>query len=415
MVRKGWSVMELPADGWVKVLRGRRPPSEQWPMASKNAMKVETEKRNRGRWRQRPQVGHDKVKSLEAALGALGPEDNCAKEQIQEVLRRAKEGRQAVRVNPDIVKAEAVAKVERLQKALDASGGLGPKVDAIKRALKKAQEVARERPIAELIKECKEFIDRSTKHISKSKTDLETETGLLEDSRARLTRLEAQAPPVGDPVVAEGAQVLTLQQMVNQLKGERDSLSQELRRSRAVKARAWCGEGPPDVSVIPPIPDHLQDLEEWMNGRNCELRDALEFGSPEVVGCVSTLLAQGASRMASMRKGAAAQELVAMDLQNGPGTRMFALIDAADAKRRCLDGGVPGCFLRVRCRRCQAKYGLRGVRVGEAGHPGPVDTQLDTLEERATPASTVLASPYALRRVVPMGEPLDSSLSGHDG
>ena len=90
--------------------------------------------------------GHDKVKSLEVALGTLGPEDNCAKEQIQEVLRRAKEGRQAVRVNPEIVKAEAVAKVERLQKALDALGGLGggPEVDVIKRALRKAQEVARE-------------------------------------------------------------------------------------------------------------------------------------------------------------------------------------------------------------------------------------------------------------------------------
>ena len=132
--------------------------------------------------------------------------------------------------------------------------------------------------------------------------------------------------------------MLTLQQMVNQLQGERDSLSQELRWSRAVKARPWCGEGPPDVSAILSIPDHHQDLEEWMNSRNCKLRHALEFGSPEVVACVSMLLAQGASRMASMRKGAAAQELVAMDLQNGRGTRMSALIDAADAKRRCLDG-----------------------------------------------------------------------------
>ena len=40
--------------------------------------------------------------------------------------------------------------------------------------------------------------------------------------------------------------------------------------------------------AIFPIPNHHQDLEEW----NCELRDALEFGSPEVVACVSTLLAQ---------------------------------------------------------------------------------------------------------------------------
>ena len=77
MVRKGWSVMELPADGWVKVLRGRRPSSEQWPMATKNSTKVEIEKHSRGRWRQRPLVGQDKVRSLEAAPGALGPEDTC--------------------------------------------------------------------------------------------------------------------------------------------------------------------------------------------------------------------------------------------------------------------------------------------------------------------------------------------------
>ena len=113
MVRKGWLVMELRADGWVKVLRGRRPVSEQWPMASKNSTKVETEKNSRGRWRQRSQVCQDKVRrSLEAALGGLGPEDLGAMERIQEVLRRAMEGRHAVHVNPDIVKAEAVAKVE---------------------------------------------------------------------------------------------------------------------------------------------------------------------------------------------------------------------------------------------------------------------------------------------------------------
>ena len=180
---EGWSVMELPADGWVKVLRGRRPPSEK---ATKNSTKVEIEKHSRGRWRQKPQVAQDKTRSLQTALGVLGPEDTAAKEQIQGGLRTREGGSSAVRVNPDTVKAETVAKVERLQKALDALGGLGgPEVDAIKRAaLKKAQEVARERPIAELVKECKEFIERSTKRISKLKTELETETGLLEDSRA---------------------------------------------------------------------------------------------------------------------------------------------------------------------------------------------------------------------------------------
>ena len=75
-----------------------------------------------------------------------------------------------------------------------------------------------------------------------------------------------------------------------------------------------------------------------MNSRNSELRDALEFGSPEVIARVCTLLAQRASQMASLRKGAAAQDLVAMGMLSGLGTRVSALIDAADAKRRCLDG-----------------------------------------------------------------------------
>ena len=161
--------------------------------------------------------------------------------QIQEVLRRAKEVSQPVRPNPGTIQAEAVAKVERLQRALNALGDLGgPEVEAIKKALKKAQEVARERPIAELVKECKDFIERSTGRVNKLKAELGFETGLLEEGRVRLARLNAQATPVGEPVAGRGPSS-TLQQMVNQLQLERDSLSQELRRSRASKGRPWCG------------------------------------------------------------------------------------------------------------------------------------------------------------------------------
>ena len=94
--------MELPADGWVKVLSGRRSPSEQWPMASKNTMKVEARTKSR------------------VPSGCFGSTRYWCEGATSGSFRRAKEGRQAVRVNPDIVKAEAVAKVERLQKSLDA-------------------------------------------------------------------------------------------------------------------------------------------------------------------------------------------------------------------------------------------------------------------------------------------------------
>ena len=73
----------------------------------------------------------------------------------------------------------------------------------------------RESHCQELVKECN-FIERSTKRNSNLKTELETETELLEDSPRSVGEVWKHAAAVGDPVVAEGARVLTLQQMVNQ-------------------------------------------------------------------------------------------------------------------------------------------------------------------------------------------------------
>ena len=272
MGREGWTSMDVPS-GWVQVIRGPKPPSQRWPQVQgsrqpgagnrPNQTKMESQNVGRGRWGNKSPVVQDKISSLEAALSALGPEEIAAKEPLQEALRRAKEVSQPVRGDPDTRKAEAVAKVDRLQKALDALGSLeGPEVDANKKALVKAQDVATERPVSELFKECKEFMERSTRRIAKLKSELEAETGLLEQSRARLARKVQQAAPVRDSVVGDGPQVSSLQQMVIQLQAERDSLSQELRRSRGPHARP-CGDGPPNVSNIPPLPDQAQDVEQW--------------------------------------------------------------------------------------------------------------------------------------------------------
>ena len=125
-----------------------------------------------------------------------------------------------------------------------------------------------------LVKECKVFIDRTTKRITKLKAELDAETVLLQESRARLLRLEAQEAATPPTLVDTGrcAQVVNLQQMVNQLQAERDVLSQELRRSRAPKDKtSWAGDAPPDVSSIPLVPDDHQAIEEWMT---VEIRSA---------------------------------------------------------------------------------------------------------------------------------------------
>ena len=105
-----------------------------------------------------------KVRSLEAALGALGPEDVGAE--------GANSG------SPKARKGGSSGSASRHRQGRGScQGGTTPESPGCngrswktrgrchKRALKKAQEIARERPIAELIKECKEF----TKRISKLK------------------------------------------------------------------------------------------------------------------------------------------------------------------------------------------------------------------------------------------------------
>ena len=52
---KGWSVMEFPSDGWMKVLRGRHPPLVQWPPAQKSSSWWMEEERRVGL--QRPRTG----------------------------------------------------------------------------------------------------------------------------------------------------------------------------------------------------------------------------------------------------------------------------------------------------------------------------------------------------------------------
>ena len=145
-------------------------------------------------------------------------------------------------------------------------------------------------------------------------------------------------PPAGGP----GDEVSKMQKLVtelNQLAAERDALSREL-RSRAPKARSWGGDGAPDLNNVPQLPTNHQAIEEWVNARNCGLRDALEFGYADVISQVSNVLAQGASKMATLSiVPALALQVQSMDVQTPLGNRMCYMIDAADAKRRCLDGG----------------------------------------------------------------------------
>ena len=56
------------------------------------------------------------------------------------------------------------------------------------------------------------------------------------------------------------------------------------------------GDGPL-VDSVPPLPTRGQDVEEWVSDRNCELRNALEFGDATIVALIAVLLTQGGSQV----------------------------------------------------------------------------------------------------------------------
>ena len=76
----------------------------------------------------------------------------------------------------------------------------------------------------------------------------------------------------------------------------------------------------------PPI---FRIWEGWLSDRNCDLRNAIEFGNTGLVGQIGALIGQGASQLGSLGRDAP------MDGQS-KSSLMSSLIDIAEAKRRCI-------------------------------------------------------------------------------
>ena len=187
--------METPA-GWYEVIRGPRPPSVKWPLARPKQVIP-----RRGRWRG--------ARTVVDSKGATVPS-----------------------VPPDIAREGARNRVSQLQTAIAAFGSYdGPEMTMLREAMKRAQRAAQEPPISNQIKECEEFIAREEKRLvlhDHYRTKLASD---LEDGRNRLQHLRTvaeatlQTPgPVPQAPPDWGAQIRSLQQMVNQLQEERDAL-----------------------------------------------------------------------------------------------------------------------------------------------------------------------------------------------
>ena len=191
MPRRGWSVFE-PSDGWIKILRRPRPPAEQWPCAEADHSQPRVEGSLEERCAKHVEDSKQKLQKLEADLASLGPEDIGARAELEAALTRARaqsKPKPRVSMSPDVAIDEAKLKVTRLEKALEALGNSsGTEVDCLQRALAKARQAARERPLEVQIKECREFISRAEHRVAKLEADVVAEKTMLEEGRARLSR-----------------------------------------------------------------------------------------------------------------------------------------------------------------------------------------------------------------------------------
>ena len=143
--------------------------------------------------------------------------------------------------------AEAKKKVFRLEKALEAFGETtGTEVDFLKKALAKAQEVAWERPL-----EVHQGVSRSS-----LEADRQAEMALL----------------------TEG--ITTRKSTIGSVSATARTGSDRVAAAPVLQKPVWCAVGCPPLDNIPPVPDDIQDVEEWLICRNCKLRNALEFGNP---------------------------------------------------------------------------------------------------------------------------------------
>ena len=297
-------------DGWVQILRGPRPPAIRWPQA--------------------PHRGQNKPQHVfkkEANKGSTQPRpQHHSPPPLQQPSR-----------SPESVAAHATAEVSRLESAISVLGGDNPHARPLLEAFKVAKSQATIPPIQDRINACKAYLERARKRVARADAviarALEQKSifdGEVADGEKRLQELqleEAQAP-----VLAPLPKVAELQQQIDDLVRERELLRASQSRKHSGQ---WCANGPPCVKDVPPMPQDCAELEGWISDRNCDLRNALEFGNTGTITQLGTLLSQGIAQLSRVSKD------VVMEGQSRS-SLMESMIEESDAKRRLVHvGAVP--------------------------------------------------------------------------
>ena len=319
---------------------------------------------------------------------------------------------------------DAIGEIKSLEAAIDLLGPASVHAKPLLTALKAAQERSKMGPIQERLGSCRQFVERAKKRVLRAdeviaraveqKAIFEAEVAQAEQ---RIVLLQAEAAATTPAVVPEPAQVKELQTQIDLLVRERDALKSAPGRQvgGGEESATWMGSGPPCVENIPPMPTFgLQDLERWMCDRNCDLRNAMEFGDSSLISKIGGLVGQGAGQLEILSRD------VSMDGRS-KSSLMSSLIETADAKRRCVIAGIDGASGpsqgRSKLDTGFVESGLEKLHIqarpgGATDRRISADAVLTSLEAALT---RIDDSNDESQPIVPTWRDIDSGTEGHGG
>ena len=192
MPRRGWQQLDVPS-GWVRVLRGPRPPSEKWPGAHRPI--------SVGRWRS----GQSKPTPPKVASS---------------VPQEFKPSR-----TPEVAVSEAVGEVKKLEAAIAALGVDSVHAKGLHEALRIARARSKLPPVVERVESCKKFLDRARQRVVRAQDVIDKATAqkkVHEEEVAegeRFAQLQADASKISEVP----PQVSVMQGQIDALIRERDA------------------------------------------------------------------------------------------------------------------------------------------------------------------------------------------------
>ena len=312
-----------------------------WPLApGHSARRSEAARPGQGRPSQPVNRPLTKVQSLAAALEALGPEDSTAKTEIQAALQRAKAASTPaprVQWTPDAAKEAARMKVVRLEKALEVLQDCsGPEIEGLKSAFEESQRSCAGTTSGEA--------DCGVQRVHRAQP---------EEDRSRDTVARGCTPTIG----TFGA---TSCSRSDSARGSRRSGKRGPSPGKIGGSRSREGRTP----VPKTTGNDVHPLSDPMGPECPDSSNARRRAGVVRLVARKTHRSQGCPRIWDTERDSA------NDIHGGRWCRQAGRIhDHGDHVK----GG------RIQQRFCgggrDSRYGLRGVRVGEASNPGPVLTR----------------------------------------